>query len=144
MNTQEKEYAKFIDSLNLRHFKGREFVAYARRRNSGGQAGVPPRHLWKSIVPTIQVIDQLRAYYGKAITITSAYRSPGYNKACGGVKASQHMKFTALDIQVSGIRPHVIFNRLKRWRDAGVFKGGLGKYSTFVHIDTRGSNSTWG
>lgn len=143
MNNKEKEFSAFIDGLNLRYFKGREFIAYARRRNSGGLAGIPPKSMWKNIVPTLMVVDQLRHHYGKAIKLTSTYRSYGYNKACGGSKNSYHKQFKALDIQVSGHKPTTIFNRLKRWRDAGVFKGGLGKYSTFVHIDTRGHNSTW-
>jgi hypothetical protein len=143
MTTQEKAYCDFINGLNLRHFKGREFIAYSRRKNSGGQAGIPPKSKWKNIVPTIQVLDQLRAYFGKSISLTSLYRSAGYNRACGGEPQSQHKEFTACDIQVSGKSPAAVFGVLLEWRDCGVFKGGLGKYSTFVHIDTRGDNATW-
>ena len=28
-------------------------------------------------------------------------------------------------------------------RSAGLFKGGVGRYGSFTHIDTRGSNADW-
>jgi hypothetical protein len=28
-------------------------------------------------------------------------------------------------------------------RREGIFKGGLGKYKTFVHVDVRGKNADW-
>ena len=144
MTDKEQAYSDFIDGLNLRHFKGSEFIAYARRTNAGGKAGVPPKTKWKNIVPTLQVLDQLRAHFGKSISLTSIYRAAGYNRACGGAAMSQHKEFTACDIQVSGKSPGRVFATLLEWRDAGVFKGGLGKYATFVHIDCRGRNATWG
>ena len=140
----EKAFSDFINALNLRHFKGREFIAYSRRTNSGGVAGIPPKSKWKNIIPTLQVLDQLRAHLGKSVTLTSTYRSEGYNKACGGAPQSYHKRFMAIDIQVSGATPKKVFNILKKWRTDGVFKGGLGIYSTFVHIDCRGVNRTWG
>ena len=139
----EKEYQDYIDGLNLKHFSGKEFVAYAQRENSGGKAGVPPKELWENIIPTIQVLDLLRSHLSCPVKLTSIYRSEGYNKACGGSKRSYHKQFKAIDIQVTGASPSKVFSVLKKWRSAGVFKGGLGKYSTFVHIDTRGSNATW-
>jgi len=143
MTTKEQAYTFFIDDLQLRHFRGSEFVAYSQRTNSGGRAGIPPKSKWQNIVPTMQVLDQLRAHFGKSVTLTSTYRATEYNRACGGAKHSQHKEFTACDIQVADTSPSKVYKLLMRWRDAGVFKGGLGKYPTFVHIDTRGSNADW-
>jgi len=68
-----------------------------------------------------------------------------YNAAIDGAAAkSFHMRFQALDISVEGKTPKQVFAVLKKWRDAGKFRGGLGLYRTFVHIDTRGSDATWG
>lgn len=84
-------------------------------------------------------------YLNRPIVILSSYRSPEYNRAIGdAAPKSLHMQFKALDIAVAGVAPATVFRILKKWRDAGKFKGGLGLYRTFVHIDTRGINATWG
>lgn len=44
------------------------------------------------------VLDPLRAAWGKPIHVNSGYRCPALNKALGGVPASQHMKGEAADI----------------------------------------------
>ena len=44
------------------------------------------------------VLDPLRAAWGKPIHVNSGYRCPALNKAVGGVPASQHMKGEAADI----------------------------------------------
>ena len=50
-------------------------------------------------------LEVLRAELGLPIHVMSGYRSPAYNKACGGAKASQHLVAKAADIQVAGIKP---------------------------------------
>lgn len=47
-----------------------------------------------------QVLEPLRCWYGKPITIGSGYRCPKLNAAVGGVKNSQHMTGEAADLQV--------------------------------------------
>lgn len=44
------------------------------------------------------VLDPLREWYGKPITVTSGYRCPALNKAVGGSKTSDHMNGCAADI----------------------------------------------
>ena len=44
------------------------------------------------------VLDPLRAAYGKPITVNSGYRSLVLNKAVGGVSTSQHLTGEAADI----------------------------------------------
>jgi len=53
MNKEEQEFSDFIDGLGLRYFKGSEFIAYSRRENSGGTAGIPPKLKWNNIIPTL-------------------------------------------------------------------------------------------
>lgn len=48
------------------------------------------------------VLDPLRAAWGKAITVTSGYRCPALNKAVGGAATSQHQKGMAADVTVGG------------------------------------------
>lgn len=44
------------------------------------------------------VLDPARAKYGKAIGVSSGYRSEAVNKSVGGEKGSQHLKGEAADI----------------------------------------------
>lgn len=48
-----------------------------------------------------KVLQPLRDWYGKPITIGSGYRCPKLNTAVGGVKNSQHMTGEAADLQVT-------------------------------------------
>jgi uncharacterized protein YcbK (DUF882 family) len=127
------------------HFGAGEFTSYFARERNGVKNSPPPKRLWKNIVPTLRIVDDLRASFGKPCTILSSYRSPGYNKTVGGASLSQHKEFTALDITFDGVSPQQVYDRLIEWRKAGKFTGGLGLYlsSGFVHIDTRGPNATW-
>ena len=45
-------------------------------------------------------LEELRAYVGGAVTITSGYRTAAYNRKIGGASLSQHVKGTAADIRV--------------------------------------------
>ena len=51
----------------------------------------------------LNILEELRAYYGKAITITSGQRCKTRNKQVGGVSGSAHTKGKAADIYIPGI-----------------------------------------
>jgi hypothetical protein len=54
------------------------------------------------------------------------------------------MEFRALDFKVVGAGgPPDWAKILKRYRDEGMFSGGIGAYGTFVHVDTRGYRADW-
>jgi lysozyme len=149
---QEIKLETFIDSLGLKHFKGKELTPYWRRVRKGVSNSCPPEDLWPNIVPTLVVLDKLRHILGAAITLTSTYRSPAYNSAVGGERMSYHMKFMAIDFQ--GGQTSVINARAARSLRGSKFRnphtgktfafaGGIGQYASFVHIDTRGINANW-
>ena len=131
-------FADWFRAQNFRHFQPEEFEQYFRRPKNS----YPPREMWGNIVPTLRILDDLRATLGP-IRVTSSYRSPAYNDMVGGMPRSFHKQFIACDIQCDGATPHEVYTILKAWRDAGKFKGGLGLYQTFVHVDTRGYNADW-
>lgn len=140
------EFEAFIGALGLQHFTANEFLFMGGSNASGGCAGrngPPPRNLWDNIVPTAKLLDKLRARLGTPIRLTSIYRNQSYNSCIGGEPGSFHMKFNAADFQTSG-NPRDWANVLLEMRAAGVFRGGVGLYNTFVHVDTRGNNATWG
>lgn len=140
------EFEQFIGALGLQHFTANEFLFMGGGHSSGGcegRNGPPPRNLWNNIVPTAKLLDRLRARLGTPIRLTSIYRNQSYNTCIGGEPGSFHMKFNAADFQTSG-NPRDWANVLLQMRNAGEFRGGIGLYSTFVHVDTRGTNATWG
>ena len=73
------------------------------------------------------------------LSITSGYRSPVYNAGTkGAAKNSYHMKGCALDIQSSQRSPREIYAAAM-----AEAVGGVGRYNSFTHIDTRGYHTTW-
>ncbi|NEH49585.1 DUF882 domain-containing protein [Rhizobium leguminosarum] len=124
-------------------FKPEEF--FVKGSNVSGLNTNPPRRFWANIVSTAKVIAQFRSALpsGHRVIFNSVYRSPAYNKQIGGAKSSQHMRFNAIDFRVEGANPGSPAQwakMLRAMRAAGVFRGGVGLYNTFVHLDTRGSN----
>jgi uncharacterized protein YcbK (DUF882 family) len=135
------EFKKLLTAHGVRFFSADELFY---RGDSNGRLNLntdPPKNLWKNIFPTVVIADQAREIYGHPIRINSAYRSPKYNKAVGGSSASTHMQFQALDLGCK--EPHRLYTILIELRRAGLFKGGIGIYHSFVHLDTRGHNATW-
>ena len=135
----KEEFNEWFGKQGFKYFKAHEFTNYFERNLNT----FPPKTKWKNIIPTLRIVDQLRADIGLPIRITSSYRSNAYNKNCGGVVKSQHREFKALDIQCDGAKPSYIYSKLLKMRKEG-HKISLGKYSTFIHLDTRsGKVATW-
>ena len=88
----------------------------------------------------VKVLQKIRTHFGKSVTITSAYRTPTKNKACGGSTYSQHLYGRAADVKISGISPKKVAAYAETILKN---KGGIGIYSTFIHIDVRGTKSRW-
>lgn len=88
----------------------------------------------------VAILQKIRTHFGKAVTITSAYRTPTKNKACGGTTYSQHLYGRAADIKVSGITPKKVAEYAETLLPN---KGGIGIYDTFTHIDVRETKARW-
>lgn len=146
--TAIQSFDKWAFSLDLKHFAPHEirFLGGSHHLPKGRASGkntLPPRALWQNIVPVLRAADIARAELGSPIRILSAYRSPEYNRAIGGAKYSRHLQFDALDLAPMDGRVTTLYRILRRLRKEGVFTGGIGKYSTFVHIDNRGHFADW-
>ena len=88
----------------------------------------------------VNVLQKIRTHFGKAVTITSAYRTPGRNKAVGGETYSQHLYGRAADIKVKGVTPKAVAAYAETLLKN---KGGIGTYSTFTHVDVRSTKARW-
>jgi GH24 family phage-related lysozyme (muramidase) len=145
----DMDFANFIQSLGLRNFKPYEFLVMGHQHANPNSTAFglnkkPPHELWNKIGPTARVLDRVRDLLGTPIVTLSVYRSPAYNKKIGGAKSSEHMKFTAVDfLAKSNSGPAEWANVVRQLRQSGAFKGGIGVYSSFVHVDTRGVDKDW-
>lgn len=88
----------------------------------------------------VNVLQKIRNHFGKPVTITSAYRTPTRNKAVGGTAYSQHLYGRAADIKVKGVAPKTVAAYAEKLLPKS---GGIGIYSTFTHVDVRGTRSRW-
>ena len=90
----------------------------------------------------VELLEQLRAHFGKAVTITSGYRTAAHNKAVGGAVYSQHQYGRAADIRVSGVPVEQLAAYAETLLPG---TGGIGRYPAkgFVHVDVRKAKSRW-
>ena len=88
----------------------------------------------------VTILQKVRGHFGVAVTITSAYRTPGKNKAVGGETYSQHLYGRAADIKVKGVSPKKVAAYAEKLLPKS---GGIGIYATFTHIDVRATKSRW-
>ena len=141
----EDEYPEVLAGLELKHIRPEEVIRPHRNIRSGVQNELPPEKYWKRIKPTLELADALIAELGVPLKmINSAYRSPKYNAACpGAASKSYHTRNMALDLMFECC-PKDAAKAAKKLRSRGEFKGGIGVYSSFIHIDTRGKNADWG
>ncbi len=138
-------YANYIQSLRLRNITPRMVIASHFKRRGSTVNSLPPKSMWKKIGPTLKVIDRMAGEIGSPIdAIISAYRSPRYNAAVRGKSHSYHKKNQAIDVMFCGASPWHVARVARYLRDdKRKFKGGVGTYSSFVHVDTRGYNADW-
>lgn len=88
----------------------------------------------------VTILQKIRNHFGKSVTITSAYRTPTKNKACGGTTYSQHLYGKAADIKIKGVAPKTVAAYAEKLLPKS---GGIGIYKTFTHIDVRATKSRW-
>lgn len=137
-------YANYIKGLRLKNVTPRmvlqpHFKTRGRTRNS-----LPPRYMWSRIAPTLRVIDAMASRMRAPVSeLLSIYRSPTYNRAVRGRSRSQHLENRAVDVRFKGVSPYTVSKVARSIRSQGKFAGGVGRYSSFTHVDTRGNNADW-
>ena len=142
------EMQDWLDDLGITKFSAREVGYLGGSHNSPGAAcfgknELPPKSKWKNMEPTILALETFRLQVGAPMGISSAYRNEAYNSCISGATNSEHKKFTAIDFSSPSMDARDLGKALRIFRDNGGFKGGIGIYNTFVHIDTRGYNAEW-
>jgi len=142
------KFDKFVADLNLRHFTASELLFAGHSNAPGGSCAgknsPPPEALWPNVANTARMLDEIRHRLGVACRINSAYRAQPYNDCVGGQKNSLHARFNAIDFRCDTGTPSQWHAVAKVVRASNPdFTGGIGRYATFVHIDTRGHAANW-
>ena len=93
------------------------------------------------------LLQCIREHFGKAVTITSGYRTPAHNAKAGGTRFSQHLYGRAADIRVQGASVEEVAACAERLLHGC---GGVGRYPAkagraagWVHVDTRAEKARW-
>jgi uncharacterized protein YcbK (DUF882 family) len=144
LGPQVRDYVAFIQRLRLRHIKIEQLIEAHMKRRGTVQNTIPPKKMWRSLVPTLKATDAVAARLGEPVShIISAYRSPAYNARCPGARRNSfHVQNMALDLQFRS-SPRRVAMVARELRERGHFTGGVGRYSGFTHIDTRGRKADW-
>jgi hypothetical protein len=78
-----------------------EEMTYSQTASRYGINNTPPPDIVTELTRTCEMLERVRTTLGgQPIMITSGYRCPELNKACGGSSTSQHMTGQAVDFYV--------------------------------------------
>lgn len=98
----------------------------------------------------VVLLQAIREHFGRAVVITSGYRTAAHNAAVGGSKSSQHLLGRAADFHVEGVPVAAVAAYAETLLPS---RGGIGRYpkdaahpkrsTGWVHIDTRAGKSRW-
>jgi uncharacterized protein YcbK (DUF882 family) len=59
------------------------------------------------------VLEKVRAHFGRPVMVNSGFRGPKLNKVIGGARNSQHLTGQAADIEIPGLDNKVVFDWIK-------------------------------
>ena len=95
----------------------------------------------------VVLLQCIREHFGKAVTITSGYRTAAHNAAVGGAKSSQHLLGRAADIRVQGVSVEDVAayaeSLMPGWGGVGRYPVKAGRATGWVHVDTRADKARW-
>lgn len=109
----------------------------------GCRDGTPYPVEWREtrLAKLASVFEQIRADWGEALIVLSAYRTPEYNKRVKGARSSQHVEGRALDLTPLGKPVKAFQDFMEKKVSSYPAIRGMGFYPWGVHIDIRESPS---
>ena len=141
---QGEAYRKFLNRIGLRRISVQQIMDTHAKAHGKIHNTLPPRQLWGNIRGTLVTVDKVSGHLGEPVAeVLSVYRCPAYNATCPGAKShSWHLRNNAIDMKFHS-SPRQVAKMARDLRKTGLFKGGVGQYPGFTHLDTRGSNADW-
>lgn len=138
------DYAKYLWNLKLKAITPAQVIeAHAKCKGTVWNS-LPPKQWWTRMGYTLRVADRIALEMNvHEVEVVSAYRHPAYNARCAGAKShSWHQANVAVDVKFP-VKASLVTAAARNLRERGLFKGGVGGYWNFTHIDTRGENVNW-
>ena len=138
------DYLRYLNALNLQRVCPKQVLESHAHAKGTVWNSLPPKAWWNRIGYTLRVVDRIAREMNVAqVEVISAYRCPAYNAHCRGAKSgSWHQANIAADVKFP-VKASRVTATARELRDLGLFKGGVGGYWDFTHIDCRGTNINW-
>jgi hypothetical protein len=138
------EYLRYLQGLNLRRVSPTQVISAHAKKKGDVWNTIPPKAWWNRMGYVLRVVERVAMEMNvNEVEVVSAYRAPSYNARCAGARTgSWHQANVAADVKFP-VRASQVTATARHLRDLGLFKGGVGGYWNFTHIDARGQNINW-
>ena len=137
------EYLRYLSGLRSRRVNPEQVIAAHAKQRGDIWNSLPPKQWWNRMGYVLRVVDRIALEMNlDQVEVISAYRNPAYNSRCGGRSRSWHQANVAADIKTP-VSAYKFTKVSRQLRDEGLFRGGIGGYWGFTHIDARGENINW-
>lgn len=121
-----------------KNFSFSEFMCKCENCNGWGDASSHAAVRQNIINLVNTILQPLRDKLDEAIFISSGVRCSAHNRAVGGVPDSRHLVGQAADIVTKTLTPGALAKIVET-----LPVGGIGIYSSFVHVDTGMKGRRW-
>lgn len=113
-----------------------EEMTYSQTASRCGINNTPPPDIVAQLTKTCEMLEHVRtALGGHPIMITSGYRCPELNKACGGSNTSQHMTGQAVDFYVPAFgTPKQVCDAIMKAVPSILYDQLIWEYGDWVHM----------
>lgn len=137
-------YSRYLTGLKLQSICPKQVILAHAKSKGPIWNTLPPKTWWTRMGYTLRVADRIALEMNvKEVEVMSAYRCPAYNAHCDGAKSgSWHQANVAVDVKFP-VRASQVTATARNLRNLGLFRGGVGGYWDFTHIDSRGENMDW-
>tara|TARA_R110000868_G_scaffold158025_2_gene385706 strand:+ start:805 stop:1251 length:447 start_codon:yes stop_codon:yes gene_type:complete len=98
----------------------------------------PSQEIVNNLTQTCKLLETIRAYANRSVSVSSGYRCIALNKAIGGVSNSSHILGQAADISVKGFTTEQAYRMIKGMvlNDEIVVGQVIQEFDNWVHIST--------
>lgn len=143
-NRAAADYLRYLNSLKLQLVSPKQVIESHAKSKGSVWNTLPPKAWWARMGYVLKVVDRIaREMNVSEVEVISAYRCPAYNARCAGAKSgSWHQANVAADVKFP-VRASKVTAMARELRNLGLFKGGVGGYWNFTHIDARGTDVNW-
>lgn len=96
--------------------------------------------LTPEVIEFAQMMEELRLWYNKPMTVNSWYRTESYNKSCGGSSNSLHLDGLACDISLPNLSDEKFEHFRDKWKkicEKHGKIGGINRYRWGLHFDCK-------